>query len=567
MKKLSVVCTTILIEKSPQALPSGAACVASAIKNSPLTKDLCTVQLKAFCKEDKEFQNTTEAQQAAFMAEELLQLLKKGSSSDSTYVVCFSMYVWNRILIEETASILNAKGVICLVGGPEITAHPEVFTGFDAVTCGEGEENVPEVIKRISENSLKTKIINGKKKPEIVLPLTCDLSKIPSPYLDGTLDPSVYGGALWELARGCPFKCSYCYESKGEKKVRYFPMERIESELKLFAQKKVPQVFVLDPTYNASKKRAIDLINLIAKYTPDTFYYFEARGEFIDRELAHAFTKITCALQLGLQSSNEEILKLVNRPFDKKKFVKNIGYLNEEGVTFGLDLIYGLPGETLKGFMEGIDFAMGLYPNNLELFCLSVLPGTDLYDRAKELNLEWEPNPPYHVIRTDKISPSEIAEAGNLSRACTYFYNDGRAVPWFNTICRSLKIRPSQFFRQFAEYGQKLKVYDGECTHSNIEKVQIDFVSKLYKDKHQEKILKAAVDLIRFNGALSRTQDTGKSETVALNYNSEYLASEYATDLQFFVQNIPPQPNTVETFMNGGFADWRTQKKNKKHNK
>ena len=60
-----------------------------------------------------------------------------------------------------------------------------------------------------------------------------ELNTLSSPYLDGTLDPAEYGGALWELARGCPFKCSYCYESKGEKKIQYFPMERIEKELEL----------------------------------------------------------------------------------------------------------------------------------------------------------------------------------------------------------------------------------------------------------------------------------------------------------------------------------------------
>ena len=54
-----------------------------------------------------------------------------------------------------------------------------------------------------------------------------NLLELSSVYLDGTLDVSEYGGALWELARGCPFKCSYCYESKGEKCVQYFSDERI----------------------------------------------------------------------------------------------------------------------------------------------------------------------------------------------------------------------------------------------------------------------------------------------------------------------------------------------------
>ena len=65
---------------------------------------------------------------------------------------------------------------------------------------------------------------------------------LPSPYLTGTLNPAEYqNGALWELARGCPFKCAYCYESKGEKTVAYFPMERIRQELDFFAKQKMVQ--------------------------------------------------------------------------------------------------------------------------------------------------------------------------------------------------------------------------------------------------------------------------------------------------------------------------------------
>ena len=41
----TVVFTTLLIEKSPQAIPLGAACVASAVKNHKATKDLCQTKL------------------------------------------------------------------------------------------------------------------------------------------------------------------------------------------------------------------------------------------------------------------------------------------------------------------------------------------------------------------------------------------------------------------------------------------------------------------------------------------------------------------------------------------
>lgn len=527
MKK--IIFTTLLIEKSPQALPLGAACCASALKHNPLTKDLCQTELYPFNLEDKDFQKikTSTDQAGLYIAEKLLE--KKPD------LVAFSVFVWNRLILEKAASVLSQKGVLTLAGGPEITAHPQDFTVFDKVIAGEGENTVPPAIYEL---------LTGEKSS-----LPAEVPEYPefSPYLDKTLDPTEYEGALWELARGCPFKCSYCYESKGQKRVRMFPMERIEKELDLFAQKKIPQVFVLDPTYNANKQRAINLINLIAKKTPDTFYYFEARAEFIDRQLAHAFTRIPCALQIGLQSADERVCSLVNRPFNRKNFEKGIRALNDEGVIFGLDVIYGLPGDSLRGYKDSIDFAISLYPNNLELFCLSVLPGTDLYDRAKELHLNFEKNPPYHIINTDRYSRTDIETAGKLSKACCFFYNDGRAVPWFNTILHALKMKASFFFERFYTYLTSLPREKQEtCNHKEIEEVQKEFVKLMLKEKNKGRLINAALDIITFNGAMSRKTDTGISETIELHYPAEYIASEYTLDLEFFANSVKMKNNRMK---------------------
>ena len=224
-----------------------------------------------------------------------------------------------------------------IAGGPEITANPDNFAGADFVVSGEGEAAVPLLLEKLenSDTAIFEKdfaedaffVEKSKYHPEtkkVFYKKSLAGEDLTSPYLDGTLDLSKYEGALWELARGCPFKCSYCYESKGEQKVSMFPASRIEQELDLFAKLKVPQIFVLDPTYNANKQRALELLKLIAKKTPNTFYYFEARAEFIDKELAKAFTKIPCSLQIGLQSSNEETLKLVHRPFNRKQFINSL---------------------------------------------------------------------------------------------------------------------------------------------------------------------------------------------------------------------------------------------------
>ncbi len=608
--KIPVICTSLLIEKSPQALPLGAACIASAIKHNPQTSGITEVSLKSFSLEDekiKELKMLSEAEFetdvetgagaraetetgadkkiAAFIADSLYSEIKVHEEEQTQVqtqvqvqtqtwvgtkaIFCFSCFVWNIKILLESSKILRGRGCITIAGGPEITAHPAFYKDFDYCVSGEGEDSVPSLIKKIiderkNDNQSSEKKTDESDKSTAIHSFSPDLEKLSSPYLDGILNTSEYEGALWELARGCPFKCSYCYESKGEKKVRYFPMERIKAELDLFAAKKVPQVFVLDPTYNVNKKRAIELLRLIAKKTPDTFYYFEARAEFIDRELAREFTKIPCALQIGLQSANENVLRLVNRPFDKKKFIRNIGILNEEGVTFGLDLIFGLPGETFASFRDGIDFAISLYPNNLEIFCLSVLPGTDLFDRAEALGLVWEKIPPYHVIKTKDFTGDDLKRAEKLSKACTYFYNSGRAVPWFNSICRLLKIKASKFFEIFYEkYSKECERFCSsqssceEISHIHIQKIQLDFLRSQLSTKNLMKYFPAVEDIVKFYGAISRTTDTGKGESILLNYEAEYVASDYAADIKYFVENLRPKKCRIETFMNKGQADFR----------
>lgn len=543
--KIPVICTTLLIEKSPQALPLGAACIATAIKHDSELKDLCEVSLKAFCLEDKDFPKD-KIIAADYIAEKLIE--KAGNCKGAIF--CFSCFVWNVEILETAAKPLREKGFVCIAGGPEITAHPSFYKGFDYTVSGEGEISVPLLIK---------KIIQLQKSDNIIISKSPELECLTSPYLDGMIDPSEYGGALWELARGCPFKCAYCYESKGEKTVRLFPMEKIKAELDLFAKKKVPQVFVLDPTYNVNKKRAIELLRLIASKTPDTFYYFEARAEFIDRELAREFTRIPCALQIGLQSANEETLKLVNRPFDKKKFIRGLTVLNEEGVTFGLDLIYGLPGESFESFREGVDFAVSMLPNNLEIFCLSVLPGTDLFERADGLGLEYEKEPPYHVIKTNLFSMDDMERARRLAGSCSYFYNAGRAVSWFNAVCRVLKMKASKIFEIFYQKNTMLceNVCNCECNHADIEKVQLHFLKEIFNERGMMKYIHVVEDIVKFYGAISRTTDTGKGEVVVLNYNAEYVASEYASDIRWFYENIKPQKCKIQTFINHGVADFR----------
>ena len=610
--KEKIVCATLLVEKSPQALPLGAACVASSIKSR--FKNL-EVLLFSPTMEDSEYFGKSDVEKANIFAEKLLAFAGV-DAENSIKAVCLSVYVWNRLVLEKVGLSLMEKGILVIAGGPEITANPDSFVGADFVVSGEGEAAVPLLLEKLEKSSKSgiadTSIFEkdfaeeaffvekSKYHPEtkkVFYKKSLAGEDLTSPYLDGTLDLSKYEGALWELARGCPFKCSYCYESKGEKKVRLLPMERIEKELKLFAEKDVPQVFVLDPTYNANKERALSLLKMMAKITPNTFYYFEARAEFIDRQIAKAFTKLPCAVQFGLQSSDEEVLKKVNRSFNKSQFVKNINILNQEGVIFGFDLIYGLPGDNLAGFCNSIDFALNLMPNNLELFCLSVLPGTDLFDDAKGYGLVFQEEAPYHVIETPGFSKADMGSASKIAAACNVFYNQGRAVPWFTSLMKALQVEPSKFFKDFIAWyeskkcdfapknGKKLSIQELSLacvSHKEVEKLQLDFlrdyleggsssgktgknsVKSSGKTGKKQYLLPTVENLIRFNGAISRVTADGTKEKLSLAFHPDDLASPYAADMVFFAKNCGRFGCEVAIEMGSQGIWWQVKEKGKR---
>ncbi|MCI7545188.1 MAG: cobalamin-dependent protein, partial [Treponema porcinum] len=137
-KKPLVICTTLLIENSPQALPLGAACIASAIKKDARTKDKFSVELRTLSREESGY---PERQPEEFIAAKI-------TGNDAPDYVCFSVYVWNRNELEETAALLKKRfpSLITIAGGPEVTASPQSFKNFDWCVAGEGECAVPELL-------------------------------------------------------------------------------------------------------------------------------------------------------------------------------------------------------------------------------------------------------------------------------------------------------------------------------------------------------------------------------------------------------------------------------------
>jgi hypothetical protein len=424
----------------------------------------------------------------------------------------FSMYVWNRAACTELARLLDKRSpeMIIFAGGPEATADPQGVmkaAPFDFLISGEGEKPFAAVCQRLLTGTTLTGVkgLALRSGDDIILtpdePLVT-LDTIPSPYLTDILDTVVYTGILWQLSRGCGFACDFCFDSRDKHGVRRFSMERIEAELHHFAQNGVSQVFVLDSTFNQDAQRAKKILRMIKKIAPGIHFHFEVRSEFIDREMARLFAEITCSLQIGLQSSNPQVLREVGRTFNPQIFAAKIALLNETGAVFGLDLMYGLPGDTPQGFAKSLDYAIGLYPNQLTSSPLAILPGTSLAARSSSIGLNHLPTPPYTIISSPTYTEKEVSESNDLANACNIFYNRGKAVAWFNGVIASLGLTPSVFLRKFSEWlaiGKGHPVSESSLDDHEIWQLQRDFLAKMFDRKGLRRFLPVVLDLVDYH--------------------------------------------------------------------
>ena len=84
-------------------------------------------------------------------------------------------------------------------------------------------------------------------------------------------------------------------------------------------------------------------------------------------------------LSLGAQSAHDDELDLLSRTHTWAQVVEAVEWAREASpLNLSLDLIFGLPAQTLAHWRETLEAALALAPEHLSLYCLSVEEGTPL---------------------------------------------------------------------------------------------------------------------------------------------------------------------------------------------
>ncbi|MCB6183259.1 radical SAM family heme chaperone HemW [Leeia sp. TBRC 13508] len=90
-------------------------------------------------------------------------------------------------------------------------------------------------------------------------------------------------------------------------------------------------------------------------------------------------------LSIGIQSFNQRHLKALGRVHDSEEAKRAVNIAAETFDTFNLDLMYGLPNQTLAEAMEDIETALSFSPKHLSCYHLTLEPNTLFYRYPPEL--------------------------------------------------------------------------------------------------------------------------------------------------------------------------------------
>ncbi len=336
----------------------------------------------------------------------------------------FSCYIWNISYVEKLCHNIKKilPNITIILGGPEVSHPPFPEFPYDFIVCGEGETEIPALLKSLSEGVFPTeKIIIGK-------PVE-DLDSLPFPY-DFQKEDLAHRIVYYEASRGCPFNCSYCLSS-ATKGVRIKSVKRVKEELKIFMDIKVMQVKFVDRTFNADNDFFIEILKFLKESDNGiTNFHFEVAASLISDEALTIIPTLRSGLiqlEIGVQSTNENTLKAINRNPDTEKLFAVVDKLQSfENTHLHLDLIAGLPHEDLSSFKKSFDDVYAHHPNQLQLGFLKLLKGTSLIDRALEFGINIRNYPPYEVLSTNSLSYDDISNLKKAETMIDHYYNSGR---------------------------------------------------------------------------------------------------------------------------------------------
>jgi len=299
--------------------------------------------------------------------------------------------------------IKRACPLCCIVlGGPHSTVLPErtleEIPEADIACIGEGELTMAAIAQCVNDDDMQ--LIKGicyryegkiQRNPD--RPFIRDLDEIPPParhllpmdryHLTAS---RVSGGSFCPtiiVARGCPFKCSYCSRTFG-RTFRAHSINRIIQEINyLIDNYHIQQINIEADTLTVKKSFLKDLCHALIEngINRQIKWTCESRVDTIDEDMLKLMCHAGCwQISYGVETGSQRLLNLINKGVTLTQ-VENAFYLTKRvGISIRGFFMLGLPTETREESLETIAFAKKIDPLWAQFTITVPYPGTQMFN-------------------------------------------------------------------------------------------------------------------------------------------------------------------------------------------
>ncbi|MBN1593698.1 MAG: B12-binding domain-containing radical SAM protein [Candidatus Coatesbacteria bacterium] len=333
--------------------------------------------------------------------------------------------------IQLTSYLKEHLSVPIVWGGIHPTIRPEeCIEHADLVVMGEGEGAILELAVRVANGypvdgleNICSRNSNGIRKNP-VRPLIQELDSIPPPDFDNpdyhVFDPESRKFVVPDLkmmmrlhgkgplhtkgelnyqtitTRGCPFNCAYCgnsaliklYGRKGY--LRRRSVDNIISELVTVKGQMdfINRVCFFDDSFLAGSTKEIE--EFAGKYKAKIglpLFCLSSPSNITPEKLDPLVDAGLTAIQVGIQTGSDRINSIYNRTVKNEAVLKAAKLINHYGDRLLplYDVIVDNPYESPSDGLETVKLLMQLKkPFTVQVFSLTLFPGTELYDRASK---------------------------------------------------------------------------------------------------------------------------------------------------------------------------------------
>lgn len=213
--------------------------------------------------------------------------------------------------------------------------------------------------------------------------------------------------AFLKIQDGCENACSYCKVPLVRSGLRSKPLRDIVEEAKQLVQNGFRELVLVGICLGAWGKdlfpeelvkglglgnlSLLDVLNALVKIDGDFRIRLSSiEPKYVTNELIEFISKndrICRHLHIPLQSGNDDILRRMNRPYNRGEYKNLIGNIRNKikDIAITTDLLVGFPGESDENFKNTVDFIKEILPERTHIFTFSKRKGTPASEMPDEV--------------------------------------------------------------------------------------------------------------------------------------------------------------------------------------